>query len=71
MKRRHYLQLAIALFACRCLAGQSISFKTADLAYAVKNAPYRAEIRTTTNGRCPESSLAFSIVGGQLPKGLE
>jgi hypothetical protein len=68
---RAYLIVAALLCCCEWLPAQAIAIRTRELPWAIKGAPYRAELTTTTNGRCPISDVGLVVTAGELPEGLE
>jgi hypothetical protein len=48
-----------------------VAILTHDLPWAVVGSPYEITIQTAVDGRCPLGNVAFSVVKGALPQGLE
>jgi hypothetical protein len=66
---RAYLVL-ISLACSGSLAGQALGFQTEELPWAIKSAPYHAELTTILNGECPASDVRLRVSAGRLPRGI-
>src|SRR5579863_1229002 len=49
----------------------NVGFRTRELPWAAFGSAYRAVLETSVDGRCIDGGVAFSVVDGALPQGLE
>lgn len=66
---RRSLLLPLVLAFC-CLPARPLQIRTEELPWAIIGQPYRAEIDTGLDDRCITADVRFTLVGGNLPRGL-
>jgi Viral BACON domain len=64
--------LCFVLAVARPLQAADIEFVTEELPWAIADKPYSPPpLEVRSSGKCPLGGVGFSVVGGELPPGLE